>query len=112
MIGIKDIMFNILFKRDIKGCILFKYLSIKGCIQEHVSRVYSLLYSYYVHYYVQVIVKRSIYSIIIKPEGYLGMGFWDYDCCWNEACYLDLLLTTISWMYLIGLLCMYFTSFL
>ena len=39
--------------------------------------------------------KRSRYSIIIKPEGYLGMGLWDNDCCWNEACYLDLLLAAI-----------------
>ena len=68
MIRIKDIMFNILFKRDIKGCILFKYLSIKGCIQEYVSRVYSLSYSYYVHYYVQVIVKRVLLVIYQEKE--------------------------------------------
>ena len=42
--------------------------------------------------------KRSKNSIIIKPEVYLGMGLWDYDCCWNEACYLDLLLVAITWM--------------
>ena len=42
--------------------------------------------------------KRSRYSIIIKPEGYLGMGLWDNDCCWNEACYLDQLLAAIPWM--------------
>ena len=42
--------------------------------------------------------KRSRYSIIIKLKGYLRMGLWDYDCCWNEACYLDLLLADILWM--------------
>ena len=86
MIRIKDIMLKIMFKRNVKGCIVFKCLSVYSrlfpkIILKIISRLYSrdckeciigdLLKSVLMVNYQE---KRSRYSIIIKPEGYLGMG--------------------------------------
>ena len=90
MIRIKDIMFKIMFKRIVKGCIVFKCLSVYSrlfpkiilkiilktiprlCLRDCKECIIGdLLKSILMVNYQE---KRSRYSIIIKPEGYLGMG--------------------------------------